>query len=135
MTDASTTKAERLAGNAVLTLIARGAMGVIATLAVPAVIALFSMSSSIERLAAANTQLKTELVAQIDRTEARINLRLSPLESRQDTQSARLRDQDAKIDTLTDKLTQTVVQVAVLVERINALIAASQPPPRPGGAR
>jgi uncharacterized coiled-coil protein SlyX len=131
MTDHAT-KAEKLAQNAVLTLIARAAMGVCALLIVPAVIAIFQMSASIERLTFSNREMKAELAARIDQAEARINLRLGPLESRQDTQSARLRDQDAKLDALTDKLTQITVQVAVLVERINALLAANQPN-RPAG--
>ena len=127
-------KADKLAQSAVLTLTARAAISVVALLFVPAVVALFGMSASIERLTAANVQLKTELGARIDQAEARTDQRLLPLESRQNTHSDRLRGQDARIDALTEKVTQITVQVAVLVERINVLIASGQPPlpARPG---
>lgn len=137
-------KAEKLAHNAILTLIARAAMGVLALLFVPAVVALFSMSANIERLAAANAQLKVELAAanvqlrtdfsaRMDAAEARINQRLLPIENRQSGQTDRLRDHDAKFESITKDVQTLTVQVAVLVERITKLIDAN--PPRQGGPR
>jgi uncharacterized coiled-coil protein SlyX len=116
MSESAPSKAEKLAHNAVLMLVARGAM----LLAVP--------------LLAWNLKTTTETQAAVQRVpdqlavlESRINQRLAPLEGRQNTQSDRLRDQDAKIDALTEKVTQITVQVAVLVERINALLASRLP--------
>ncbi|MBX3503319.1 MAG: hypothetical protein KF889_28075 [Alphaproteobacteria bacterium] len=104
-------KAEKLAHNAVLTLFARAAM--VGTCALGG----WNLKTTVETQSAVQ-RVPDQLVV----LEARVNQRLVPLEGRQMTQSDRLRDQDAKIDMLTDKVTQITVQVAVLVERINALI-------------
>lgn len=135
MADASS-KTERVVENTWFKLVARGAMTLAGLLLVPAVVALFQLSAAVDRLAAANTQLKTELVARVDQTEARINLRLAPLESRQNTQSDWMRQTEVRVDQLTDRITKITVQVAVLVERntalvdrINALIDLNKPQP------
>lgn len=132
------TRSEKLAHNAVLTLISRGLLGLITVLFVPGVLALFNMADNVKNLANANAMLRTELVqsqgslktelsARIDQAEARLNLRLAPVENRQDYLQARTADTDRKLDDLTRNVNNVTTQVAVLVERINQLLAASPP--------
>lgn len=122
MTADAPSKAERLAHNAVLTLIARGAMVVATACLIPAGIGLLDMRTDIKLM-------RSEVTGKIDQVEQRLAARIAAVEDRQGAQSRRMDITDTRIERLTEISAKFSVDVAVLTEQIRALLAANQRQP------
>lgn len=123
-----TSKAEKLAQNAVLTLIARAAM----VLGTPLVVGLLGWVASVL------LDLRAEQgrqAGQIQVLETRLSARIAAIEDRQGAQSRRMDLTDTRIERLAELTGKFSVDTAVLAEQIRALIAASQPASRQPGQR
>lgn len=118
--------AERLASNAVLTLIARAAMVVACAFLVPAGIGLLDMRTDIKLM-------RSELGGKIDQVEQRLSARITANEDRASAQSRRMDLTDQRIERLSEITNKFAIDAAVLAEQIRALIAVNRPPPA-GGA-
>lgn len=118
MTDHGT-KAEKLANNAVLTLIARGAMVIACAALVPAGVGLLDMRTDIRLL-------RADMLSSIKDVDQRTAARILALEDRQGAQSRRMDITDQRIERLADITGKFAVDTAVLAEQIKALIAANQ---------
>lgn len=78
---------------------------------------------------------QTRQLGQISTLEVRLTARIVAVEDRQGAQSRRLDLTDSRIERLTEISTKFSIDVAVLAERISALLAANQQPPRIGVPR
>lgn len=127
MSDQQST-AERLAQNAIFTLIARGAMVLASAALVPAGIGALSTYTEIKLI-------RSELGAKIERVNQSLTMRIQAVE-RNDTERARRMDlTDQRIERLTDITNQFAINAAVLTEQMRALLQANTPQPKPGGPR
>lgn len=119
-------KADRLAHNAVLTLVARGLMIVGGAAAVPAVAGILDMRLEVKIM-------RGEIATKVDQVEQRLTARIAQVEGRQSESARRADLTDTRIERLTDISGKFSVDVAVLTEQIRALLSANQSmPPRPG---
>lgn len=118
----SPTKAEKLAHNATLMVIARFAM----VLGTPLVVGLLGWVGSL--LLELRSE-QTRQAGQIAVLETRLTSRITALEDRQGAQSRRMDLTDTRIERLTELTGKFAVDTAVLAEQIRALIASSQPKP------
>lgn len=101
-------KAERLAHNAILILIARGAM----LCAMPLLV--WSLKTLID------------VQAQVAVLETRLSARIAAIEDRQGAQSRRMDVTDGRIDRLAEIANKFATDSAVLAERIRALLDGQQ---------
>jgi len=115
MTD-TPTKAERLAHNAILTLIARAAM--VGACALGG----WNLKTTLDTQSAVG-----RVPDQILIVETRLSARIATIEDRQGAQSRRMDLTDARIERLSEITGKFAVDVAVLAEQIKALIAVSKP--------
>ncbi len=117
------TKAEKLAHNATLMVVARAAM----VLGTPLVVGLLGWVASVLLDLRAE---QTRQAGQIAVLETRLSARIAAIEDRQGAQSRRMDLTDARIDRLADIANKFATDSAVLAERIRALLEGQQRPNR-----
>lgn len=130
-----TERTERIAENAFLKLIARGAMVAVLPMCGWLISEVVSLRTSLSRAPDQLALVETRIGAKIDQVESRSVGRLSIAEDRLSAQSRRADAVDVRTEALSKEIAALTTQVAILVEQLRALLAASQPTVRPGQSR